>query len=141
LTETVDPEEGAIERTFVGRPGGRQRADEFRVTFRENALAVPNAVLKIEIAESRRCKTSLLRSRNPSEREGALEPGRIVYSFYGRSGPEIALPFTCGCMVPALIGRTHIPMYGEISCCSLAVLYLDTYNKASLLNISDCRGA
>src|ERR1700730_242776 len=49
----VEPEEGSIDRTLVGVPGGRDRADELGISFRKNALAVPDAVLKIEIAKPR----------------------------------------------------------------------------------------
>jgi hypothetical protein len=35
------------------RTGGRKRADECGVTFRENTLTVPNAPLKKEIAKPR----------------------------------------------------------------------------------------
>src|SRR5258706_16251553 len=50
---SVEPEESSIDRTIVGSPGGRRCAGELGVAFRENALAVPDPVLKIEIAKPR----------------------------------------------------------------------------------------
>src|SRR5437870_5061705 len=49
----VDPKEGAINRALVGFPGRRKRAHELRESFGQYALAVPYAVLKIQIAEAR----------------------------------------------------------------------------------------
>ena len=46
----IEPEKAAIDGSSVSLPGRRQRADEFHVAFRQNALAVPYAVLKIQIA-------------------------------------------------------------------------------------------
>src|SRR5215475_10829505 len=48
---TIEPEESAVDRTPVRGPGGRERADELGIALRENALAVPHAVLEIEIAK------------------------------------------------------------------------------------------
>src|SRR3984893_610210 len=53
LIDTVDPKEGAVNRALVGHPSRCRCADEFRVTWRKNAFAVPNAILKIEVAEPR----------------------------------------------------------------------------------------
>src|SRR5262249_36836466 len=50
---TVDPEEGAVDRTLVGFPCGSKRAYELGVAFGKNPLAVPDAVLEIKIAEAR----------------------------------------------------------------------------------------
>src|SRR5262249_16338381 len=50
---TIDPEEGAIDRSPVGFPSRRKRAYEFGVTLRKNSFAVPNAILKIEVSKTR----------------------------------------------------------------------------------------
>ena len=52
-TVAIEPEEGSIDRALVGSPGRRERADELDLTFWENALAVPDAVLKIKVAKPR----------------------------------------------------------------------------------------
>src|SRR2546423_5405131 len=53
LPIAVEPEKSSIDRPIVRGPGGRKRADECGVAFRENALTVPNASLKKEIAKPR----------------------------------------------------------------------------------------
>src|SRR6185503_11834934 len=45
----VDPEKRAVNRTFVGFPGRRYRADEPGESFRQNPLTLPYAVLKIKV--------------------------------------------------------------------------------------------
>ena len=49
----VDPEEAAVDRPLVRRPRRRERADELHVALRQDALAVPHAVLQIEVREAR----------------------------------------------------------------------------------------
>src|SRR5437899_1592615 len=46
-TVTVDPEEAAVDWALVGLPCGRRCTYELGVSFGENPLTVPNAVLKI----------------------------------------------------------------------------------------------
>jgi hypothetical protein len=46
----IDPEEGAVDWALIGFPGRRDRAYELGISFGENALAVPDAVLQVEIA-------------------------------------------------------------------------------------------
>src|SRR5271167_1388571 len=53
LTDTVDPKEGAVNRALICHPRRCRCADEFRVTWRKNAFAVPNTISKIEVAEPR----------------------------------------------------------------------------------------
>src|SRR5208282_3395621 len=53
LPVAVEPEKSSIDRPLVGDPGGRRRADEVSVALRENTLTVPDAALKIEIAQPR----------------------------------------------------------------------------------------
>jgi hypothetical protein len=53
LPVAVEPEESSIDRPIVRGPGGRKRADECGVALWENALTVPNAALKKEIAKPR----------------------------------------------------------------------------------------
>src|SRR5712691_9086229 len=49
----VEPKKSSIDRPIVRGPGGRKRADEFGIALWENALTVPNAALKKEIAKPR----------------------------------------------------------------------------------------
>src|SRR5260221_6107625 len=49
----VEPKESSIDRPIVRGPGGRKRADEFGIALWENALTVPDATLKKEVAEPR----------------------------------------------------------------------------------------
>src|ERR1700682_5950442 len=49
----VEPKESSIDRPIVRGPGWRKRADEFGVAHSENALSVPDATLKKEIAKPR----------------------------------------------------------------------------------------
>ena len=49
---TVDPEEAAVDRALVGLPCGRKCAYKLDVPFRENLLAIPNAILKIQISKT-----------------------------------------------------------------------------------------
>src|SRR5271156_6394659 len=51
LTDTVDPKEGAVNRAPIGHPSRCRCADELSVAWRKNALAVPNTILKIKVAE------------------------------------------------------------------------------------------
>src|ERR1700730_13338471 len=53
LTDTVDPKEGTVNRALIAPPSRCRCADEFRVAWRKNAFAVPNAILKIKVAEPR----------------------------------------------------------------------------------------
>jgi hypothetical protein len=61
----IEPEEGTIDPALVGRPRGRERADELGVAFREKALAVPDAVLKIETAEPRPVALFVVATQHP----------------------------------------------------------------------------
>ena len=49
----VEPKESSIDRPIVRGPGGRKRADEFGIALWENALTVPDATLKKEVAKPR----------------------------------------------------------------------------------------
>jgi hypothetical protein len=49
----IEPKESSIDRSMVRSPGGCNRADEFGITLRENALTVPDATLKKEVAKPR----------------------------------------------------------------------------------------
>src|SRR6266699_7149371 len=53
LPVAVEPEKSSIDRPIVRGPSGRKRADECGVALWENALTVPNAPLKKEIAKPR----------------------------------------------------------------------------------------
>src|SRR5258707_5780225 len=48
----VYPKEAAVNGTVVGIPCRRQRAHELHETVGQNALAVPNAVLKIKVSQA-----------------------------------------------------------------------------------------
>src|SRR4029079_3731084 len=49
----VEPKESAIDRSIVRGPGRRKRADEFGIALWQNALTVPDTVLKKEVAKPR----------------------------------------------------------------------------------------
>src|ERR1700722_2131270 len=49
----VEPKESSIDRAIIRGPGGRKRADEFGIALWENALTVPDATLKKEVAKPR----------------------------------------------------------------------------------------
>src|ERR1700752_1503638 len=53
LPVAVEPEKGSVDRSIVRGPGGRWCADVCGVALWENALTVPNAPLKKEIAKPR----------------------------------------------------------------------------------------
>src|SRR5262249_6370880 len=53
LAETIDPEEAAVNGEIIAHPCRRWCADEFHVTLWQNALAVPDAILKIKVAQPR----------------------------------------------------------------------------------------
>src|SRR6202049_1367035 len=48
----VEPKESSIDRPIVRGPGGRKRSDEFRIALWENALTVPDATLKKQVAKT-----------------------------------------------------------------------------------------
>src|SRR5262245_22945570 len=48
----IDPKETTVDWTVVRFPGWCQRAHELRIALRQNPLAVPDAVLQIEITEA-----------------------------------------------------------------------------------------
>src|SRR6266850_5044295 len=52
-TVPVDPKEAAVDGTLVGFPRWRQCAHKLRVPFGQNPLAVPDTILKIEVAKTR----------------------------------------------------------------------------------------
>src|SRR5277367_440636 len=62
---TIDPEEAAINGSRIGNPRRSQSAHEVDEPFRKNSLAVPDAVLKIQVPEPRpvacRCEVISLR--------------------------------------------------------------------------------
>src|SRR5258705_10909287 len=49
----VDPEKGAVDRAAVCLPRGRYGAHEFGIALGQDALAVPNSVLEVQIGEAR----------------------------------------------------------------------------------------
>src|SRR5688572_5971388 len=49
---TIDPEERAVNGTLIRFPRWCHRADEFDVPFRQNPLAVPNAILEVQITQA-----------------------------------------------------------------------------------------
>src|SRR5499427_2021382 len=49
----VNPEKATINRAMVGRPRRRDCADEFHEALGQDPLAVPEAILKVEIAKPR----------------------------------------------------------------------------------------
>src|SRR5689334_16257675 len=53
LAKTIDPEETAIDGKVIRYPCGRWCADEFHITLRQNAFAVPDTILKIKVAQPR----------------------------------------------------------------------------------------
>src|SRR5207245_3242116 len=51
LAVAIDPEEAAINRALVSFPGRRQRTDTFDVRIRQNPIAAPNSMMKLEIPQ------------------------------------------------------------------------------------------
>src|SRR2546430_11063520 len=49
----IDPEKSAIDWTLVRRPRWRDRAYKLHIAFGQNALAVPNPILQVKVAEAR----------------------------------------------------------------------------------------
>src|SRR5262245_53192237 len=53
LPKAVDPEEAAVDGALVLLPGGRDGAHELRVALGQDALAVPDTVLQVQVAQPR----------------------------------------------------------------------------------------
>src|SRR5262245_60278689 len=49
---TVDPEKTAVDRVLVGFPRRCQGADEAVVSFGQNPFSIPDAALKIQVAQT-----------------------------------------------------------------------------------------